>query len=197
MAVSPVQAAINETWSLFAIGTLAMVLRIFSRYRMVGFAGYCGDDYLIFFAWVSCASLEERMESTDAGQVCYAGMTAAAHIVSGTGDTSHLTMEQRLSFTPMEAAARQKGTKWFMVGWYTYIGLIWTLKLNMLFLYRRVVSVVWVKTFIVPTMVFVVVSAVSIWILLSTACRPFHKLWQILPDPGSTYPDVTLLRSFG
>jgi hypothetical protein len=112
-------------------------------------------------------------------------MTVAAHIVSGTGDTSHLTMDQRLSFTPEQAALRQKGTKWFMVGWYTYIGLIWTLKLNMLFLYRRVVSVGWVKTFIVPTMVFVGVTGVSIWILFASACRPFHKLWQILPDPGS------------
>jgi hypothetical protein len=114
-------------------------------------------------------------------------MTVAAHIVGGTGDTSHLTMEQRLSFTPEQAELRQKGTKWFMVGWYTYIGLIWTLKVNMLFLYRRVVSRVWVKMFIVPTMVFVCVTGVSIFILFSTACRPFHKLWQILPDPGSMY----------
>jgi hypothetical protein len=111
-------------------------------------------------------------------------MTLAAHIVGGTGDTSHLTMEERQSFTPEQAAARQKGSQWFMVGWFTYIGLIWTLKLNMLFLYRRVVSVVWVKMFIVPTMVFVGATGISIWILLGTACRPFHKIWQILPDPG-------------
>ena len=123
-------------------------------------------------------------------------MTVAAHIVGGTGDTSHLTMQERLSFsrllrgerlsfTPEQAAARQRGSQWFMVGWFTYIGLIWTLKLNMLFLYRRVVSVVWVKMFIVPTMVFVGVTGISIWILLGSACRPFHKIWQILPDPGS------------
>jgi hypothetical protein len=29
------------------------------------------------------------------------------------------------------------------------------------------------------------VTGVSIWILFASACRPFHKLWQILPDPGS------------
>ena len=114
-------------------------------------------------------------------------MTVAAHIVGGTGDTSHLTQEQREAFTPEEAALRQKGTKWFMVGWFTYIGLIWTLKLNMLFLYRRVVSVVWVKVFIVPTMILVGVTGLSIWIMFASACRPFHKLWQILPDPGSKF----------
>lgn len=111
-------------------------------------------------------------------------MTVAAHQVGGTGDTSHLTMEQRLSFSGAQAKARQNGTKWFMVGWYTYIGLIWALKLNMLFLYRRVVSVVWVKRYIVPTMVFVGVTGASIWVLFASACRPFHKLWQIYPDPG-------------
>ncbi|KAH7066947.1 hypothetical protein BKA63DRAFT_131649 [Paraphoma chrysanthemicola] len=173
MAVSPLEAALIETWTLFAVGSIFIILRVFSRTRLVGLAGYHADDYLIFFAWT-----------------CYAGMTVAAHIVGGTGDTSHLTMEQRLSFTPEQAALRQKGTKWFMVGWYTYIGLIWTLKLNMLFLYRRVVSLVWVKTFIVPTMVFVGVTGVSILILFAAACRPFHKLWQILPDPGSVYPST-------
>ena len=124
-------------------------------------------------------------------------MTVAAHMVGGTGDTSHLTMEQRLAFTPEQAAMRQTGTKWFMVGWYTYIGLIWTLKLNMLFLYRRVVSVGWVKKFIVPTMIFVGATGVSIWILFASACRPFHKLWQILPDPGSKTPHNSLLVVVG
>ena len=117
-------------------------------------------------------------------------------MVSGTGDTSYLTMEQRLSFTPEQAAMRQSGTKWFMVGWYTYIGLIWTLKLNMLFFYRRVVSVVWVQKYIVPTMIFVGLTGLSIWILFASACRPFHKLWQILPDPCSNFLYSILLRSF-
>ncbi|KAG9193561.1 hypothetical protein G6011_03596 [Alternaria panax] len=167
MAISPLVQALIETWTLYAIGSVAIMLRIFSRTKMVGISGWHPDDYLIFFAWA-----------------CYTGMTVAAHIVGGTGDTSHLMMQERLSFTPEQAAARQKGSQWFMVGWFTYIGLIWTLKLNMLFLYRRVVSMVWVKMFIVPTMVFVGATAISIWILLGTACRPFHKIWQILPDPG-------------
>jgi hypothetical protein len=121
------------------------------------------------------------MESQKA---CYTTMTVAAHKVGGTGDTSHLTMEQRLAFTPEQALSRQSGTKWFMVGWYTYIGLIWSLKLNMLFLYQRVVSIVWIKKYILPTMILVGLTWISIWILFSVGCRPFHKLWQILPDPG-------------
>ncbi|KAF9728338.1 hypothetical protein PMIN04_007725 [Paraphaeosphaeria minitans] len=166
MAVSPLESALIETWTLYGIGTVAFMLRIFSRARL-GVSGYCIDDYTIIFAWA-----------------CYTVMTVAAHMVDGTGDTSHLTMEERLAFTHEEAAARQSGTKWFMVGWFTYIGLIWTLKLNMLLLYKRVVSVVWVKKFLLPAMIIVGISGVSIWILFASACRPFHKLWQILPDPG-------------
>ncbi|KAF1847796.1 uncharacterized protein K460DRAFT_352877 [Cucurbitaria berberidis CBS 394.84] len=167
MAVSPLEAALIETWSLFAVGSIFIMLRVFSRLRMVGISGFCADDYMVFFAWA-----------------CYAVMTVAAHIVAGTGDTSYLTPEQLRSMTPEQVVLRQNGTKWFMVGWYTYVGLIWTLKLNMLFFYRRVVSVVWVNKFLVPTMVFVGGSGVSIWILFALGCRPFDKLWQVYPHPG-------------
>lgn len=112
-------------------------------------------------------------------------MTVAAHEVTTLGgDTSYLSPEERLGMSPEMAAMRQQGTQWFMVGWYTYIGLIWTLKLNMLFLYRRVVGFIFVRKLIMPTIIFVGVTGMAIWILLSTACRPFNHLWQITPDPG-------------
>jgi hypothetical protein len=53
MVVSPFQQAIIETWTLFAFGSLAIILRIYTRTRLVGIGGYKIDDYLIFFAWVS------------------------------------------------------------------------------------------------------------------------------------------------
>jgi hypothetical protein len=52
MALDPLQAALAELWGLFALGTIVIMLRIFSRTRLVGVAGYCPDDYMIFFAWV-------------------------------------------------------------------------------------------------------------------------------------------------
>lgn len=103
-------------------------------------------------------------------------MTVAAHIVGGTGDTSHLTMEERLAITPEQRRLRSLGLKWFIVGWYTYITLIWTLKFNMLCLYQRIVSGVWVEKFMKPTMALVVASGLSIYILFATGCRPFYRL---------------------
>lgn len=115
-------------------------------------------------------------------------MTVAAYFVGLTGDTSNLTKEQRISMSASEISTRQQGTKWFMVGWYTYIGLIWSLKMNMLFLYKRLVGMTWVSKFIRPAMVFVGMTGIAIWILLSVACRPFSHLWQVYPDPGREYP---------
>lgn len=119
-------------------------------------------------------------------------MTVAAHIVGQTSDTSHLTMEERLAMTREQRKLRSLGSKWSMVGWYTYITLIWTLKFNMLCFYQRVVGGVWVRKFIKPTMGLVAVSGLAIYILFAVSCRPFHKLWQVLPAPGGKY--VALLR---
>lgn len=51
--LAKVQAAVTETWTLYAFGTLAIALRIWSRTRLVGLAGYDVDDYLVWFGWVS------------------------------------------------------------------------------------------------------------------------------------------------
>jgi len=56
MAVTPLEAALIETWTLFTFGSIVIILRVFSRTRVVGVTGYCGDDYLIFFAWVSSST---------------------------------------------------------------------------------------------------------------------------------------------
>ncbi|KAF7532848.1 hypothetical protein G7054_g7609 [Neopestalotiopsis clavispora] len=101
-SLAKVQAAVTETWTLYAFGTLAIALRIWSRTRLVGVAEYDVDDYLVWFGWI-----------------CYTIMTVAAHIVGGTGDTSYLgTESDRFSLvqdSPDEAAQRQLGTKWFLV----------------------------------------------------------------------------------
>ncbi|KAJ9661679.1 hypothetical protein H2198_001855 [Neophaeococcomyces mojaviensis] len=164
--------ALIEIWTLYAFGSLFIFLRVFSRTKLVGIRGYRLDDYLVWFAWVA-----------------YTWMTVAAHIVGQTSDTSHLTMEERLAMTREQRKLRSLGSKWSMVGWYTYITLIWTLKFNMLCFYQRVVGGVWVRKFIKPTMGLVAVSGLAIYILFAVSCRPFHKLWQVLPAPGANcYP---------
>jgi hypothetical protein len=69
--LSPLQAALAETWSLFALGTIFVALRVFARTRMVGVAGYHPDDYMIFFAWVSRFAQNQEVELTLSDLLCW------------------------------------------------------------------------------------------------------------------------------
>ncbi|PGG98252.1 hypothetical protein GX51_06900 [Blastomyces parvus] len=156
-----------ETWAEFSVGSCIILLRIFTRLKLVGFRGLKPDDYLIIPAWFS-----------------YAGMTAMAHIVGYAGDNGNIPAAQRAAMSEEEKALRSLGSKCFMTGWYTYIGLIWTLKMNMLFFYKRVVNGLWVEKFIFPAQLILGATGSSILLLLGFTCRPFHKLFQVYPDPG-------------
>lgn len=115
-------------------------------------------------------------------------MTVAAHIVGGHGDLHALTTQQREVLTPEAAEPFILGTKWFCVGVATYITFIWLLKMNMLFLYQRVVNGLWVEKFIIPTMGLVVVTYIAIMMILFLPCRPYSRMWVVFPDQGGVYP---------
>ncbi|KAI0389908.1 hypothetical protein F5Y17DRAFT_469311 [Xylariaceae sp. FL0594] len=156
-----------ETWVLYSLGSLVIFTRIAVRLRMVGIRGFMPDDYLIFLSWAT-----------------YTVMTVAAHIVGGLGDMHALPMSEREALSAEDAASYVYATQWFCAGVATYLLFIWTLKLNMLFLYQRVVRGLWVERLIKPTMYVVGASFAAIYLILFCACRPFHRMWVIYPDQG-------------
>lgn len=111
-------------------------------------------------------------------------MTVAAHIVGGLGDLHALPLEDREHLSGEEAAGYIYGTQWFCIGVATYILFIWSLKLNMLFLYQRVVKGLWVEKFLKPAMILVGVTFIIIYLILFTACRPYYRMWIVFPDQG-------------
>ncbi len=98
--------------------------------------------------------------------------------------TSDLSFEERKSTSPMIYYKWEYGSKMFMLGLTSYFLIIWLLKFNMLCFYQRVVRGLWVEIFVKPVMGLVLASAVAIILTLALTCRPFHKLWQVWPDPG-------------
>lgn len=73
-------------------------------------------------------------------------------------------------------------------------GFMWTMKLSMLFLMKRLTQSTPVGKFILPIMAYTVVSYIIHAIIVLTYCAPFHKYWQIYPDPGEKcYPDTPVL----
>ncbi|RWA05111.1 hypothetical protein EKO27_g9995 [Xylaria grammica] len=156
-----------ETWALYSVGSLIIFARIACRWKMIGPRGFRPDDYIIFLSWAT-----------------YTVMTVAAHIVGGLGDLHALPLETRKNLSGEEAASYIYGTQWFCAGVATYLLFIWTLKLNMLFLYQRIVRGLWVEKFIKPTMFLVVGTFIIICLILFCVCRPYHRMWIIYPDQG-------------
>lgn len=64
-----------------------------------------------------------------------------SHLVSIYGANSNLSPIQRASLSPEQIKSREFGSKMFMIGWFTYSGAVWTLKLCMMFFFSRVTLV--------------------------------------------------------
>ncbi|KAI0437483.1 hypothetical protein F4803DRAFT_538738 [Xylaria telfairii] len=156
-----------ETWALYATGSLIIFTRIGCRWKMVGLSGFKPDDYLIFISWAT-----------------YTVMTYAADVVGGVGDLHALPLDKRKALSPEEAQSYIYATKWFCIGVATYNLFIWTLKLNFLFLYQRLLRGLWVAKLIKPTMALLGVSFIGIYIALFAACRPYNRMWIVYPDQG-------------
>lgn len=73
-------------------------------------------------------------------QVFYSVMTYAADVCDRHADLHVLTLAQRQAMTIDEAEPYIWVTKWFCAGVATYVVFVWSLKINMLFFFRRVVK---------------------------------------------------------
>lgn len=180
-----------ETWALYTAGSLVILSRIGCRYRMIGFGGFRPDDYIIFFSWVinirSILTRECRVCVLIIHQAVYTTMTVAAHIVGGVGDLHALPLEVRQKMSEDESKPYVYGAQWFCAGVATYNLFIWTLKLNMLFLYQRIVKGLWVEKLIKPAMAIVFFTFVAVMLVIFCACRPYNRMWIVYPDQGSKF----------
>lgn len=117
----------------------------------------------------------------------YTTVATIAHvfIIKAQGKhTSLLTAAEREAMPKSEYHAWEYGSQVFLVGFYSYALIVWTLKFNMLFFYRRLVRGTWVEKAIYPLMGFVAAAGVAVILTFTLTCIPFRKLWQVYPDPG-------------
>ncbi|KAL5360110.1 hypothetical protein BJX96DRAFT_174980 [Aspergillus floccosus] len=176
---SAAQAALHkstvESWLLYAVGLSVTVLRTCARVKAVGFRHLQAEDYLV---WV--------------GMLFYTAQTALAYSV---GNAAHglanngLTDTQRAALSPdnPEYQLRVVGSKIQVAGWTTYSVLMCSLKLSMLAFYTRLTEGLGHRYRNPVYIGFALVVGTSIIgiITIFAACRPFHKYWQINPDPGN------------
>jgi len=72
----------------------------------------------------------------------------------------------------------------FLFGLTGYIFIVWLVKFNQLFFYRRVVRGTWVENLIYPTMGLLAAALSAIVLTIALHCVPLQKIWQVYPDPG-------------
>lgn len=77
----------------------------------------------------------------------------------------------------------------------TYICFIWSLKLNMLFFYQRLTNGLWVSKLIVPLMVVVGCTFVTVITILFASCRPYQNMWVVWPQQGGEFLPPTSSHS--
>lgn len=120
-------------------------------------------------------------------QAVWTTVATIAHIFiveCGGQHTGILPDDVRENLTPEGVQAYTYGTQMFLFGLSIYFCVVWTLKANMLFFYRRVVKGTWTERLVGPVMGLVVGSFLVIVLTMTLTCRPFKTLWQVLPDPG-------------
>ncbi|KXH28533.1 hypothetical protein CSAL01_10231 [Colletotrichum salicis] len=164
-----------EIWTLYAVATLMIAARVFCRTKQVGVSGFRLDDYIIFFTW-----------------------TVSLHYCVRDGNALRANCPRQTHLTPDPRTARNSagigitsyqweyGSKNFVAGMIIYATVVWSLKFNMLFFYRRLVAGQWVDKFIFPVMGLVGATAVAVALIIALTCRPLYLMWQIRPDPGGT-----------
>ncbi|KXG45470.1 uncharacterized protein PGRI_040190 [Penicillium griseofulvum] len=174
-AASDAYKSTVELWTLYSIAVAVTILRTYARSRSGGLRNLRLDDYLVW-----------------AGILLYTAQAALAHSV---GNVSHGLANNGMTATQREALlpdnpmyhARVIGSKIQIAGWTTYVALINALKLSMLAFYVRLMDGLG-RRYQIPIYVgvgFVLASFLASVITIFTACRPFHKNWQINPDPGN------------
>ncbi|CEF74611.1 hypothetical protein FGSG_02334 [Fusarium graminearum PH-1] len=168
--MNPVSQQLIEIWILYTIGILIIAARVFCRTKLVGYKNYDWDDYLVVlvgFFWTAAVIF---------GRIFI-------HDASGR-HTSDLDFEQRKNMDTKEYEKWAYGSQMFFVSLILNVVILWTLKLNMLCLYKRVVRGLCTERFVKPLMAQVLVSFTVIILTLALTCRPFNQLWQVWPDPG-------------
>ncbi|KAK7947850.1 uncharacterized protein PG986_008736 [Apiospora aurea] len=147
-----------EQWAEYGAITLILFSRLAVRIRVQGVRRLDGDDYLSVLAFVIITVMSFAVQ----------GVAENGHNRVPPNEAARL---QIVTKTPELAESLAVGSKWFLVGWFTYPGFVWTEKLCILFLLKRLTRGLLVERLIKPMMV-IFITCYLIIVLLRHA--PMH-----------------------
>ncbi|GAB7349123.1 hypothetical protein MBLNU459_g8069t1 [Dothideomycetes sp. NU459] len=160
----------TESWTLYSIGMLFIILRTYSRIRRNGIRGLSPDDYLI---WVAAAF--------------YTMLVVCLNVIAGGGGSNLFEPDQLATFTPEDIRERINGSKIVIVSEQAMLNVIYTLKVCMLFIYSRLTMQLKHQIFVKALACYVACGYVASQLAFFFACRPFSGYWAVPPpDPQCT-----------
>ncbi|KAH7112389.1 hypothetical protein EDB81DRAFT_848883 [Dactylonectria macrodidyma] len=165
---------VAEAFTLLALGIFFIGLRTYARAKHQGIRNLKIDDYLMIL--VAIPYTTEILLAYTVGARFY-----------GLANNS-MTEEQRAALPPEsnEYNWRVNGSKIQIAGWAVYTSVLWLIKSAICAFYIRLTS--GLAEYRVRIKIgFILIAATYFAIMASIffGCRPFHKLWQIQPDPGN------------
>ncbi|KAL2871930.1 uncharacterized protein BJX67DRAFT_376782 [Aspergillus lucknowensis] len=162
----------RETWTLYGVGMLSVVLRFIARIRRLGIRNLQWDDYIMVFA-----------------AIWYTILCVALNQVASGGGSNLMTDEDIANLTPAIYAERAKGSKWVFVSEHAFVLAIWSMKACMLIIYSRITEGLHQRKWINYLAIYVAVGFVGVELALFLICRPLSNYWAVpTPNPQcSTY----------
>ncbi|KAL3471449.1 hypothetical protein BJX99DRAFT_24649 [Aspergillus californicus] len=169
----------RETWTLYGVGMLGVVLRFIARIRRLGIRNLQSDDYVMVFA-----------------VIWYTILCTALNQVASGGGSNLMTDEDIKNLTPAIKAERIKGSKWVFVSEHAFILAIWAMKACMLIIYSRITEGLpqrkWVNYLAIYVAIGFVVAELSLFLI----CRPLPNYWAVpTPNPQcSNYQQYEIIQ---
>lgn len=169
----------RETWPLYAVGMLGVVLRFTARIKRLGIRNLQADDYVMVFA-----------------VVWYTILCVALNEVASGGGSNLMTEEDIKNLTPESHAERVRGSKWVFVSEHAMVLTIWSLKACMLIIYARITDGLRQRRLINYCAIFIALGFVGTELSLFLTCRPLHNYWAV-PTPNyqcSSYQHYEIIQ---
>ncbi|KAK7932289.1 hypothetical protein PG985_003001 [Apiospora marii] len=172
--ISATQTSMTEAWVEYVIGISALIIRVFSRCKIIVGWKWHVDDYLAVLA-IALFTMEVIM--------CQI-MTDVGGDTERLGTTTGVTEEMALSMTPQARDDAEAGAKWLFASWYVYVSMIWSLKGIMLAFFSRLTKTLPEALLVKRVSVICVVAYLVTIAVITDHCRPIRRLWQVYPYAG-------------
>ncbi|PSK48386.1 hypothetical protein B9Z65_5562 [Elsinoe australis] len=149
----------TEIWCLYGVGAAIILVRLADRTRRRNIGA---DD------WVALQLI-----------FWYTLLTVAFYKIVNGGGSNFMTDEEIAALTPETTAMRILGSKWVLVSEQAMIFTIWSCKIIMLLVYRRLTSGLKQERWIKLVAAWVVVGFIAVQVALFASCRPFTAYWSV------------------